>query len=171
MTSPEKFSARRRSGIGGRVGFMRGAVIDEIADCEVMRTRSPSLADVIARILNGEDLDRRDVSTRSPLARYQVARDPRSECRRLIVAAESTIRRPSAYGGGIVATTDDPALAETIGQALNEIDPLPRGARHAWYGLVVTTRTSPWAGPVRGNDARRGGTSRRLPERSGTHSD
>ena len=126
MSVSTKFRACRRRGIGGRVGLLRGAVTDMSEGREVMWTRSPGLAEVIAKILNGEDLEHRSVPTRSPIPRYQVARDPRSGGRRLIVAGESTVRRPSAYGDGILATTDDAALAESVSHALNEIDPLPR---------------------------------------------
>jgi hypothetical protein len=126
MSAPAKFRPCRRRGVVGRVGFLRGVVIDENGGYAVMRTRSPGLAEVVTRILNGEDLEPRSVVARSPLTRYHVAHDLRSEDRRLIVAVESTARRPSAFGDGILATTDDPVLAERVSKALNKIDPLPR---------------------------------------------
>ena len=80
---------------------------------------------VIAQILNGEDLPDREVEDRSSLARYAVVRHHRQESMRLIVAEDSA-HRPSAFGRGIIAETTDFSLAETVAQALNRIDPLPR---------------------------------------------
>jgi hypothetical protein len=121
-----QFDGRRRAGIGGRLSFLRGVVINTAEEREIMRARSPHLATVIAQVLNGETLALRKVEDRSPFARYTVSRDPRSDSHRVAIGAESTVQRPSAFGYGIIATTEDVSLADKVSQALNEFDPLPR---------------------------------------------
>jgi hypothetical protein len=123
--SETRFAARRRHGTRGRVGYFRGAVVDEAAR-DVMLTRSPSFAAVVAGILNGEDIAAQPVVDRSPLARYAVASHPRSPGQRVVIVADSPMRRASAFGYGTIATTEDEGLAHTVVEALNRIDPLPR---------------------------------------------
>src|SRR5713226_4698257 len=71
-----RYEGGRRPGIKGRVGYLRGSVIDANGG-EVMRTRSSQLAGVIARALNGETVPRGSVEDPSPLARYTVSRGRR----------------------------------------------------------------------------------------------
>jgi hypothetical protein len=105
-----------------------------VADKQVVAsTRSPELADTVARSLNGEDVPRRDVGDRSPLRRYTSGRDPTDSTRTLIYSAQSIGRHPSAFGDGVIATTRDANLATRIADLLEEIDPEHR--RHAKRGF------------------------------------
>jgi hypothetical protein len=104
--------------------MFRGEVSDD-RGAKVMRTRAPELARVIARMLNGEDVDRAQVQERSPVSRYQVAHG-RSEDEQLIIGVESSVRNPSRFGDGVLASTDDASLAHEAARLLNEIDPRPR---------------------------------------------
>jgi hypothetical protein len=119
------YQGRRRSGVKGRLGLFRGVVLD-VSGNAVASTRSPRLAHVIARALNGENLPRRKVDDASPLSRYTVGRTQSPSGAYAIYAAESTARSPSEFGDGVVAFSADRALAETVANTLNHIDPQPR---------------------------------------------
>jgi len=104
---------------------MRGLVEEAASGAFVMRTRSPQLADVIARLLNGESVPPRAVADPSGLPRYSASRDA-SSARGLIYSAASTARSPAAFGDGVIVVSEDRALADRVASMLNEIDPEPR---------------------------------------------
>jgi hypothetical protein len=99
-------------------------VLDEQGEA-VIRTRSPELAHAIARMLNGQEVERSQVADHSPVSRYQVAHG-QTESERLIVGVESNARNPSSFGDGVLARTDDASLAVDTARLLNDIDPRPR---------------------------------------------
>ena len=113
---------------------MRGCVRHQASGDEVMRTRSPRLAIVVARLLNGEDVPRLSADDPSPLARYNVGRDPRNDRRWVVYPAESTVQHPSAFGDGIIAVSADPSLAGRMVVMLNEIDPESRRRPRRGFG-------------------------------------
>jgi hypothetical protein len=90
---------------------------------ELVVTRTPELASVVARFLDGEEIPRREVDDPSPYRRYTTGRDPRDSTRTVIYAAPSTVRHPSAFGDGTIARTDDANLAERVMAMLNDTDP------------------------------------------------
>ena len=127
-----RYVGRRRSGIRGRLGLLRGAVDDRETGETVLYTRSPRLASVIARLLNGERVHRRRVESRSPVHRYGSGGDGTST-RRIVYAAASSGR--AGFGDGVVAVTEDRDLADRVSAMLNEIDPEPRPrvTRFGWW--------------------------------------
>jgi hypothetical protein len=70
-----------------------------------MCTRSPELAQVIARLLDGERIEHSQ--------------------KRLILGVESSVRTRSKFGDGVLASTRYAALAVEAARLLNEIDPRP----------------------------------------------
>jgi hypothetical protein len=103
---------------------MRGEVVQPNG-APVMETRSIRLASVIAGLLNGEQMERRDVDVQAVVPRYQLSHGlPHGRC--AIVGIESTVRDGARFGEGILAVTDDDVLAEKVAGMLNEVDPRRR---------------------------------------------
>ena len=103
---------------------MRGEVLGGDGS-SVMRTRSVRLAQVIADLLNGEGVERREVEDRAPVPRYQLSHGmPDGGC--AIVGIESSVRDGSRFGDGILAATRDEGLAVRVAEMLNEVDPRRR---------------------------------------------
>ena len=125
MAHTKPYRGLRRRGIRGRVGLFRGVVLDD-RETEVIRARSPRLAVVIARLLNGDEVPRTHVEDRSPVPGYAVSHAGQSPERYLVVAIQSTARSPRAFGDGVIAMTPDAPLAEHVVRKLNEIDPRAR---------------------------------------------
>jgi hypothetical protein len=106
------------------VGLVRGEVLGGDGS-SVMETRSVRLARVIADLLNGESVERREVEGRAPIPRYQLSHGiPDGRC--AIVGIESNARDGSRFGDGVLAATDDEGLATRVAQMLNEVDPRRR---------------------------------------------
>jgi hypothetical protein len=108
----------------GIVGLMRGEVLrgDGVL---TMRTRSVELAEVVARLLDGEQVEGREVDDRALIPRYQLSHGAGAD-RVAIVGIESSTREGSRFGDGILALTDDETLAERVTQMLNQVDPRRR---------------------------------------------
>ena len=119
------YRGARRRGIRGMVGLFRGVVLDG-GESEVIRARSPRLAAVLAQLLNGDEVPRSHVEDRSPVPGYSVAHAGKSPERYLVVAIQSTARKPRAFGDGVIAMSSDAPLAESVARKLNEIDPRAR---------------------------------------------
>lgn len=103
---------------------MRGEVVGP-SGARVIETRSIRLANVIARLLNGEQMDRRGVDDQAVVPRYQLSHGvPHGRC--AIVGIESTVRDGAQFGEGILAITDDEGLAAKVAGMLNEVDPRRR---------------------------------------------
>jgi hypothetical protein len=103
---------------------MRGEVLGGDVS-SAMETRSVRLADVIADLLNGESVERREVEDRAPVPRYQLSHGmPDGRC--AIVGIESSVRDNSRFGDGVLAATKDEGLAARVAQMLNEVDPRRR---------------------------------------------
>ncbi len=103
---------------------MRGEVVARDGS-PVMQTRSTHLADVIARLLNGQQVERRSVDDQAVVPRYQLSHGlPNGKC--AIVGIESTVRDGAQFGEGILALAEDEALAVRVAQMLNEVDPRRR---------------------------------------------
>jgi hypothetical protein len=124
------YAAARRSGIAGRIGWLRAEL--RHGDAPVMQARSLELAELVARFLNGEDVRAREVPEPSPLSRYTVAGPDKKG--RVSVVADETARRPAAFGGGQLVRTEDAGLARRVAEMLNRVDPAPRAPSVAgWF--------------------------------------
>ena len=121
----KQYRGVRRRGVRGRVGLFRGAVVDE-RDEEVIRARSPRLAAVIARLLNGDELPSTEVEDPSPVPAYAVTQGGGSDEQYFVVGVQSTARKPARFGDGLIARTVDRSLAAELVRKLNEIDPRAR---------------------------------------------
>jgi hypothetical protein len=121
-----RYSARRRQGVKGvlGIGSTRGEVVDANGST-VMETRSAQLADVVARLLNGEGVERRGVDDQAVVPRYQLAHGVAGG-RCAIVGIESTVRDGARFGEGVLALTGDEALAAKVAAMLNDVDPRRR---------------------------------------------
>jgi hypothetical protein len=105
--------------------LFRGVVVDASGD-QIISARSPRLAEIIAKALNGDSHPHRAVQDASPLSHYTVGRTPVPSGGYAIYAAGSTARSPSAFGDGVVAVSTDREIAEVVAKTLNQIDPEPR---------------------------------------------
>jgi hypothetical protein len=111
---------------------MRGEVLDQ-SGSPVIETRSAQLAEVIARLLNGQSVEQSDVEDRASLPRYQLSHGMRGrQC--AIVGIESSVRDSSRFGDGFLAATDDEVLAAKVAQMLNEVDPRRRPRVQRGFG-------------------------------------
>jgi hypothetical protein len=124
------YVSERRGWLGSG---MRGAVREKESGSRVMQTRSEALAQVVARLLNGEEVRRRPVDDPSPLSRYSLSQSAGKDGQWSVYAALSTAQNPSAFGDGIIARTTDEALGRRVVALLNEVDPEPR--RRARRGI------------------------------------
>ena len=129
---PDQYSGRRRRGIKGVVGLMRAEVIRGDGGA-VMQARAPDLADVVARLLNGERVEPRRVDDRARTPRYQLSHG-RADGRCAIVATESSARDRSRFGDGVLAVTEDESLATKVAQLLNDVDPRRRPRARRGFG-------------------------------------
>lgn len=128
----DQYSARRRAGFKGLLGLMRAEVIGHDGT-PVMETRSPRLANVVARLLNDQVVDRREVDDRAPTPRYQLSHG-RADRRCAIVGIESSARDSSRFGDGVLVLTEDEALAAKVAKMLNDVDPRVRPRRQRGIG-------------------------------------
>jgi hypothetical protein len=131
----KRYRGERRRGVRGRVGLFRGVVVVE-PDDEVIQARSPRLAAVIAQLLNGDELPPTQVEDRSPVPAYAVTHGGGSDEQYFVVGVQSTARKPSRFGDGLIARTVDRSTAAEVVRKLNEIDPRarPRVTRGmAWW--------------------------------------
>jgi hypothetical protein len=100
----------------------------------VLQARSPGLAAVIARLLNGEAILPRDVERPSPAHTYSVTRAGRSPEQYYVIAVQSSRSNPNKFGDGAIAATLDENLADEVAGKLNGTDPRSQPAVTRGFG-------------------------------------
>jgi len=92
------------------------------------------MARVVAQLLNGERLPSRPVDEPSSLSTYAVSATRDKRGRTVVYATETSWRHSTAFGAGIVAASEDPALVERTVRLLNKFDPAQRARRlFGWF--------------------------------------
>jgi hypothetical protein len=86
-------------------------------------TTSERVARVLARLLNGEEVEPAAVEEQSLLDRYSVSRNPRGD--RWVVTADPYFPA-SRYGSLFRAVATTEPVARRLAERLNEVDPAPR---------------------------------------------